>query len=141
MDDHPFAVGAEPSVVHASLLVGDVAVIVGLLSAGMLRHAENPIEMPERAVLVIGPFLLSWLVAAYLLGAYTAVARQSVVDAAVNAAGTWLAAALLGAGLRATTSLPGGAPLSFVAVVVGTGALGLALWRGVFTAVVGPAGD
>lgn len=139
MDDQPFAVGVEPTRLHAGLLVGDVAVILLLLGAGMLRHGEVPWLLPERSLLVIGPFLLSWFVAAALLGAYTSDARGSVFDATVNATGTWVVAALGGAALRATPMLPGGAPVSFVAVVVGVGVLGLAAWRGLVTAVVGPA--
>lgn len=140
MVDLPFAVGAERSRLHAGLFVGDVALIVLLLAGGMVRHRELPWEIPERTVLVIGPFVLAWLVASLLMGAYTADARRSTVDAVVNVAGTWLVAALLGVGLRATPSLPGGAPPTFVAVVVGFGAVGLVLWRGAVTLVVGPAG-
>lgn len=139
MVDLPFAVGVERSRLHAGLFVGDVAIIVAVLSLGMNQHNENPLAMPERAALVIGPFVLAWLVASVVLGAYTANARRSVIDATENAAGTWLAAALVGAGLRATAYLPGDSPLVFVAVVVATGAVGLATWRGVITAIVGPA--
>jgi hypothetical protein len=139
MVDLPFVIGAQRSRLHGGLFVGDVVVIVGLLVAGMLRHNELPWAVPERAVLVIGPFLLSWLVVSYVLGAYTGDARRSVIDATENAAGTWLVAALVGAGLRSTPYLPGSSPLSFVAVVIGVGTVGLAAWRGGVTHVVGPA--
>jgi len=140
MVDLPFGVGVERSRLHAGLLVGDVLLVVLVLSAGMLRHNENPLELPGRALLVIGPFVVGWLVAAVLLGAYTSDARRSVGGTVVNATVTWFVAALVGSGLRATSFLPGNAPLVFVGVVVGTGAVGMVLWRGVFTAVVGPAG-
>jgi hypothetical protein len=139
MVDLPFVIGAERSRLHGALFVGDVSLIVLLLSFGMVRHNENPLALPERAVLVIGPFVLSWLVVSYVLGAYTGDARRSTVDATENAAGTWLVAALVGAGLRSTSYLPGNAPLSFVAVVVATGAVALSAWRGGVTAIVGPA--
>lgn len=139
MVDLPFVIGAERSRLHALLFVGDIAVIVGLLGGGMMRHGNVPWLIPERAALVIGPFVLAWLVVSWVLGAYTGDARRSTIDATENAAGTWLAAALVGSGLRATSFLPGDAPLTFVAVVVGTGVVGLAAWRGAVTAVVGPA--
>ena len=139
MVELPFVIGAERSRLHAGLLVGDLAIIVLVLSGGMLRHDENPLEVPERALLVIGPFVLAWLVASFVLGAYTGDARRSTIDATENAAGTWLVAALVGSGLRATPYLPGDSPLVFVAVVVATGTVGLATWRGLVTHVVGPA--
>lgn len=156
MDDLPFGVGVVPSRLHAGLLLGDVAVIVLLLGAGMVRHrtltqvsevvigpvgALGPLvlSLPLRALLVIGPFVVSWLVVATLTGAYTVAVRRSTVDAAVNAVGTWLVAALVGAGLRSLPMLPGRAPVTFLAVVVGFGAVGLAVWRGAVTYVVGPA--
>lgn len=140
MTDLPFAVGAERSPLHAGLLVGDVAIVVLVLSAGMVRHGESPLGVPGRAALVIGPFVASWLAVSYLLGAYTGDARRSVVAAMGNTGGTWAATAAVGAGLRATAYLPGNSPPTFVAVVAGTGAVALAAWRGVVTAVVGPAG-
>lgn len=140
MVDLPFDVGVERSRLHAGLFVGDVAVIVLLLSGGMMRHDANPLVVPERAVLVIGPFVLSWLVVSYALGAYTSDARRSTIAAATNAAVAWLVAAVVGASLRSTPYLPGNAPLSFVAVVAGVGAVGLAVWRGAVTAIAGPAG-
>jgi hypothetical protein len=140
MVELPFAVGVERSRLHGLLFAGDVVVVVVLLSAGMVRHGENPLVLFERAVLVIGPYVLGWLLAAALLGAYTTVARRSVGDAAANAAGSWFVAALVGSGLRATPALPGGAPPTYVAVVVGTGFVALVGWRAAVTVVVGPVG-
>jgi hypothetical protein len=138
MVELPFVIGAERSRLHAALFVGDIVVIVLLLAGGMMRHGEVPWEVPRRAALVIGPFLVSWLVVSYVLGAYTGDARRSTVDATENAAGTWLVAAVVGAGLRSTPYLPGESPITFVAVVLAVGTLGLAAWRGGVTHVVGP---
>lgn len=140
MLDRPFVPGVERSRLHAVTFVGDVAVIALLLSAGMVRHDENPLAMPEHAVLVVGPFVLAWVAVAPLTGSYTARARESVTGAAANAAGAWLVAVLAASALRAAEFLPGQSPPTFVAVVGGTGAVALALWRGLVTAVVGPAG-
>lgn len=139
MVDLPFVVGVERSRLHAGLFVGDVAIIALVLSAGMLRHDVDPLARPEYTALVVGPFLVSWLVVASVLGAYTGDARRSVVDATENAAGTWLVTVLVAAGLRSTPYLPGESPLTFVAVVVAVGAVALAVWRGVVTSAVGPA--
>lgn len=139
MVDLPFVIGAERSRLHGGLFVGDVVLIVLIMGLGMIRHNEIPWEVPERAVLVIGPFVLAWLVVSYVMGAYTGDARRSTVDATENASGTWLVAALVGAGLRSSPYLPGNSPLTFVAVVVATGALALSLWRGGVTMIVGPA--
>lgn len=140
MVDLPFGRGIERSRHHGALLVGDVAVIVLLLSAGMVRHNENPLVMPERAVLVVGPYLLGWVVAAALAGTYTSRASDSGADSVANVVGTWFVATLVGSTLRGTQFFPGHAPLTFVVVVGGLGAVALAIWRGLVTVAVGSAG-
>lgn len=140
MVDLPFAPGVERSALDGGLFAGDAAVIALLLAGGMMRHHENPLAMPERVVLVVGPFLVAWAVAAVLTGAYTERARTSVAGAMATGAWTWLLATVGGAALRATAVFPGQSPATFVAVVAGFGAVAVALWRGLVTAAVGPAG-
>lgn len=139
MVELPFVIGVERSRLHGSLFVGDVLLIVAVMSAGMLQHNEIPWQVPRRTALVIGPFLVSWLLVSYVMGAYTSDARRSVVDATESASGSWFVTALLGAGLRSTAFLPGNSPLTFVAVIVGAGAVTLSLWRGGVTLILGPA--
>jgi hypothetical protein len=138
MVELPFIIGVERSRLHGKLFVGDLLLIVAVMSVGMLQHNEIPWQVPERTALVIGPFLVSWLVVAYVMGAYTGDARRSVIDATENASGTWFVTALVGAGLRSTPYLPGESPLTFVAVIVAAGAVALSVWRGGITQIVGP---
>ncbi|GAA0251838.1 DUF3054 domain-containing protein [Haladaptatus pallidirubidus] len=131
-----FATGRfDRSPATAGLVVGDLAIIVGLLWMGSLRHNNNPVENPPLFVDTLAPFFIGWVVASLLLGAYSRRARRSFSDAALLVGGAWVVASLIGAGLRATSLFHGGSPLSFVLVVTGLGLVSLVLWRGLVTTV------
>lgn len=136
-----FATGVERTRRHAGLLAADLLVVALVMLAGMVRHHPDLFAVAGRVVLVVGPFAVGWLVAAPLAGAYRDTGRRSVAEAAANGAGAWTLAALVGAGLRALPFLPGDSPPSFVAVVVGTGALAVAAWRAAFTAWLARGGE
>lgn len=113
----------------AALLVGDLLAIVAVLTAGLLRHGVDPVAMPGHAALVIGPFVVGWLVAAPLLGAYARPTLASAGPTVGVAVLAWGPAALVGVVARATPAVPGSTPPVFVAVVAGFGALGVGAWR------------
>lgn len=113
----------------AWLVVGDAVVIVGFLLLGALRHGVNPLAQPLRVAGTVAPFLLGWLVAAPLVGAYAPRARRSVGTAAALGVVAWFPANLIGSALRATPYFHGNAPLAFVAVTFGVGAVFLGVWR------------
>ncbi|WP_435153128.1 DUF3054 domain-containing protein [Haladaptatus sp. DFWS20] len=131
-----FATGRfDRSPTTAGLGIGDLLVILGLLWMGSLRHNENPIATPLLFADTVAPFLIGWIIASLLVGAYSTQARQSVRDAVRFGGGAWIIASLIGAGLRATSLFHGDAPLSFVLVVTGIGLVFLVTWRGLVAAV------
>lgn len=113
----------------AWLAVGDVVVIVVFLLLGALRHGVNPLAQPLRVADTVAPFLVGWVLAAPLVGAYAPRARQSVRTAAALGVVAWFPANLIGSALRATPYFHGNAPLAFVAVTFGVGAAFLGAWR------------
>jgi hypothetical protein len=88
----------------------------------------NPVDL----AVTIAPFLLGWLVAAPLFGAYAPGAAESAKAAVPLALRSWLVAAAIAMGIRATPLVEGGVQLSFVLVTLGVGALGLTVWRSLF---------
>ncbi|WP_338742449.1 DUF3054 domain-containing protein [Haloplanus salilacus] len=113
------------------MAVGDLLVIAALFGAGTVYHngvafvASNPGYLAG----TIGPFLVGWIVAAPLLGAYAPGAAESSKAAVPLAIRSWLLADAIAMGLRATPFVRGGVQLSFVLVSLGVGIVGLALWR------------
>lgn len=124
------------SATAAVLLLGDLTVIVLQLSAGLRTHGINPLAAPAYTAETVAPFLVGWLLVAPLLGVYTAGVRESLVETVLSVGIAWIAAALVGLGLRATPWLQGGAPAAFVAVTIGVGLVALLAWRIVVTAIV-----
>lgn len=118
------------------LAVGDVLVIVLVLTAGVMRHngTAYPAQAPVDTLLTAVPFLLGWVVVAPLIGAYSAGAGESAKASVPLAVRSWVPAAVLGVLLRATPLFSGGtsgpaALAVFGAVIVVTGGVALAVWR------------
>jgi len=118
----------------APLAVGDLLVVAVLFSAGTVHHngltfvASNPGYLAA----TIAPFLVGWVIAAPLLGAYAPGAAESAKAAVPLALRSWLLADAIALGLRATPFVGGGVQLSFVLISLGVGLVGLALWRTLF---------
>jgi hypothetical protein len=121
----------------AALAFGDLVVLVGLLAAGFLQHNPSIVGAPVRFADTLAPFLIGWLVASFVVGAYGPRARRSVPSGALVGGATWVVAALVGAGLRSTSFFHGSAPLTFVLVVGGLGLVAFVTWRTVAAAVAG----
>lgn len=119
------------------LALGDVLVIAVFLGIGALRHNENPLAVPLRFADTLAPFLIGWAIVAPLVGVYSPRARQSVRTGVLLAVGAWLGADIVGATLRGTSFFHGNAPLSFVAVTFGVGALFLGAWRAIVARFLG----
>jgi uncharacterized membrane protein YeaQ/YmgE (transglycosylase-associated protein family) len=100
-------------------LPADIAAILVLVLVGTIEHGTLS---PQRYAGVLLPFLVGWLAAAPLAGAYASRAMESTRGALVLAAATWLGADLVGQLLRATDYFPGNADPAFflVAFVAGT---------------------
>lgn len=109
-------------------LAGDLLAVAAFVVAGQLRHGTL---LPVRFAGVLAPFLVGWLLAAPVAGAYRADCRESVWVAAGWAVLAWMPAAAVAQALRATPAFPGDADPAFFAVTLGVGAAGLAIWRSV----------
>ncbi|ODR82773.1 hypothetical protein BG842_17130 [Haladaptatus sp. W1] len=113
----------------AGLVIGDVVVLVVLLAIGAMRHNENILARPVYFAGTVAPFLIGWIIASLVVGLYSSRARRSVRSSVLFADGTWVIAALIGAGLRATSFFHGESPLTFVLVMLGFGLLFMTVWR------------
>lgn len=113
----------------AWLALGDIVVLVGLLSVGSLRHGIDPFAQPLHIAETVAPFLLGWLIAAPLVGAYAPNVFQSQRMNIGLTIAAWVPAVVIGATLRATSYFQGNSPLTFVAVTLGFGTVFLGVWR------------
>jgi hypothetical protein len=121
------------------LAVGDVLVLVLLLSLGTANHngvaylTENPVGL----ALTLLPFLVGWLVAAPLVGAYSAGAAESAKAAIPLAIRSWVVADVIGVALRVALPFESNGPLAgrlvplavFFGVTLVVGVVGLGVWR------------
>jgi len=118
----------------APLAIGDLLVIAVLFSWGTVHHnglgfvASNPGYLAG----TIAPFVIGWVVAAPLLGAYSPGAAESAKAAVPLALRSWFLADAIALGIRATPFVGGGVQLTFVLISLGVGLVGLALWRTLF---------
>ncbi len=113
----------------AGLFIGDIVVLLALLTVGSLRHHDPILQEPLYFAGTVAPFLIGWLIAALVSGLYSSRARRSILVSVLYADGTWIPAALIGAALRATSYFHGESPLTFVLVMLGFGILFLTVWR------------
>ena len=97
------------------LAVGDLVAILGVLTIGMIQHSTFG---PSRAAGVYAPFLIGWVAAAVLIGAYSAGAAESAKAAIPLGIRAWVLAALVGFGLRWTAVFPGDLALPFVLITL-----------------------
>ncbi|WP_101297924.1 DUF3054 domain-containing protein [Halegenticoccus soli] len=113
------------------LAVGDVLVIAALLTFGTINHSsvDFVVGNPLYLLGVIAPFLIGWVLVAPLVGAYSAGAGESAKASVPLVIRSWVPADLVGVGLRATPLFEGGAALTFVAVTLVAGIVGLGAWR------------
>lgn len=117
------------------LAVGDVLVLVLLLSFGTARHngVAYLTEQPVALALTLLPFIVGWLVAAPLVGAYSAGAAESAKAAIPLAVRSWVVAVVIGIVLRVVLPFDAtGGLLSlaiFFVVTLVVGVVGLGVWR------------
>jgi hypothetical protein len=116
------------------LAAGDVLVIALFLYAGTLQHGTVSLPPAGTAEIVhlaevVLPFLLGWVLVSIPVGAYSPGAGESAKASVPLAVRSWIGAALVGLGLRATPFLAGGVQLTFAAVMLFGGALALGVFR------------
>lgn len=113
----------------AIVAVGDLAVLSGFIVAGLLSHGISPLDFPRHAAMTLLPFFLGWALVAPLAGAYRPATIETLRGAVGRMTAVWLLASTLGAGIRATPYVHGGAPLEFVLVNAVFGLLFVLPWR------------
>lgn len=123
------------------LALGDVLVILAFIYAGSLRHesvAFPPAGVADLIALlaIAAPFLIGWVIAAPLIGAYSAGAVESAKASVPLTIRSWIPAAVIGLLLRATPWIEGGVALAFVAVMLVVGSVCLGVWRYVAARVI-----
>jgi hypothetical protein len=121
------------------LAVGDLLVLVVLLSLGTARHnglsylTENPVGLG----LTLLPFLVGWVVVAPFVGAYSAGAAESAKAAIPLAIRSWVPANVVGIVLRVVLPFDSNGPVMgrlfplavFFGITLVVGAVGLGVWR------------
>jgi len=107
-------------------LPGDVLAILALVLVGTVQHGSLT---PQRYAGVLLPFLVGWLAAAPLVGAYSSRAAESSRTALLLAAGSWLLGDLVGQLLRNTSFFYGNADPTFFLVMFVAGTVFLSVAR------------
>lgn len=117
----------------APLVVGDVLVLIAMLTAGTLSHqpAEFLVSEPTYLLGVWAPFLIGWFLVSPLIGAYAAGAVETAKSSVPLVVRSWIPAAAVGFMLRAVVFRGGAAP-AFVAVILVTGSVALGGWRALY---------
>lgn len=113
------------------LAVGDVVVILTLLTAGTLQHQTASFlqENPMYLAAIYAPFLVGWVIAAPIVGAYSPGAVESAKASIPLALRSWIPAVVIALLLRVAGVFHGGAALAFAIVVTGLGLISLGVWR------------
>jgi len=112
-----------------AVLLGDLAVIAGLVTVGLLSHnIPDPWQYPGYLLSRITPFMLGWLLVAPFFGLFGADRLGSYRSVATFLLPAWICAAVVGATVRALATSGGAGPV-FVAVMSGFGLLVLLPWR------------
>jgi len=112
-----------------TVFVGDLFVLFVLIAVGQYTHGYLFWEAPTRTVLILTPFAFGWLLVFPLAGLFSTETLQSYRRTLLLLVPAWVAASLVGSALRGTDLFPGGAPIVFVLVNIGTGLLFLVPWR------------
>lgn len=123
------------------LAVGDALVILLFVYAGTLTHDEVSfppagVDVVVTVLAVAAPFLLGWVVAAPLVGAYSAGAVESAKASVPLAVRSWVPAAVVGLLIRATPWVEGGVAPAFAVVMLVVGGVCLGVWRYVAARIV-----
>lgn len=115
------------------LAVGDVLVLIALLTGGTLSHTTTEFLAgnPTYLLGVWAPFLIGWALFSPLVGAYSAGAVETAKSSVPLVVRSWVPAAAVGLLLRAFVFRGGAAP-TFVVVILVSGAVALGGWRALY---------
>ncbi len=117
----------------APLAVGDVLVLVALLTVGTLNHTtvEFLLDDPVYLLGVWAPFLIGWVLIAPLIGAYSAGAVETAKSSVPLVIRSWIPAAVIGFVLREFVFRGNAAP-TFMLITLVLGAVALGGWRALY---------
>jgi hypothetical protein len=110
------------------LAAGDLLVIAVVLSLGASFHDATIFSRPGELAMVLAPFLVGWVIAAPLIGAYSVGAQESRSSVALVIR-SWIPADIIGLAIRATPFVDGGIEPIFVAITLVTVGVGLVGFR------------
>jgi hypothetical protein len=110
------------------LAVGDLLVIAAVLSLGASFHDATIFSRPGELAMVLAPFLVGWVVAAPLIGAYSLGAQESRSSIALVIR-SWIPADVIGLAIRATPIVDGGVEPIFVVITLVTVGAALVVFR------------
>ncbi|MES3160932.1 MAG: DUF3054 domain-containing protein [Halorubrum sp.] len=115
------------------LAVGDILVLLALLTVGTLSHAtvDFLLEEPVYLLGVWAPFLIGWVLVAPLVGAYSAGAVETAKSSVPLVIRSWIPAAVIGFVLREFVFRGGSAP-AFMLIMLVLGAVALGGWRAAY---------
>lgn len=113
------------------LAIGDIVAILTLLTVGTLQHqpASFLLENPAYLGGVFAPFLIGWLIAAPIVGAYSPGAAESAKASIPLALRSWIPAVIIALLLRVSGVFHGGAAIEFAIIVTILGLVVLGVWR------------
>ncbi|WP_135663404.1 DUF3054 domain-containing protein [Halorhabdus rudnickae] len=120
----------DPSAETVVLAVGDLLAIAAFVVIGSVgAHGESLADVAGLVETAV-PFVVGWILAAFLGSLYTVDARRSALRAISLTIPAWITAALIGQVLRDLLPTPGSFSLVFLAVSIGAGLVLLLPWRG-----------
>lgn len=109
--------------------VGDLVVIALFVAIGEFSHGANPLLVVDAYVQTVVTFVVGWIVAAPVVGAYRSDTLTDPRRAIVVPVLAWAVADAIGQGLRATAFFEGDAEVTFFLVVFFVGGAMLGAWR------------
>lgn len=114
---------------RVGVLVVDTGLILLVLLWGVYTHGTPTAALLGDGFPTAAPFLAGWLIVAPPLGVYRASNVTRPRRGFPRVIGGWLAACLIGAAVRASPLVAGGASWVFVGVVFGVVGTVLVIWR------------
>ncbi|MFT4903754.1 MAG: hypothetical protein ACI8UR_000301 [Natronomonas sp.] len=113
------------------IAVGDIIALLAFLLAGTLQHSTiTEIQMnPEIYLFAAGPFILGWLIAAPLIGAYSPGGGSAANSSIPLAIRSWVPAAIIGLVVRVVAVPERGFAPVFAGIMLVGGAVVLSVWR------------
>lgn len=109
--------------------IGDVTAIVLFVILGEISHGANPLAILGPMLQTLATFLFGWFAVGIVGGAYVTETRTDRRQAVVVPLILWALADVIAQALRATSTFPGNASVTFYLVALIFGGALLGGWR------------